>query len=107
MRAVVVPQSVNEPFIASNLILVVPWLSRLGWLSLDREVVSMALQVEVYLQALSLIKEHGANAPGYAAGKANEMLHAGNLYERRTWRRVSETIGELLTREAASRPHIH
>ncbi len=67
----------------------------------------MALQVEVYLQALSLIKEYGKHAPFYAACKADEMLDAGNLYERRTWRRVSETIEEMLAREAAIQPNIH
>ena len=67
----------------------------------------MAMQVEVYLQALSLIREHGENAPDYAASKADEMLNAGNLYERRTWRRVAETIEEMLAREAASSSSIH
>ena len=67
----------------------------------------MALQVEVYRQALSLVREYGEYAPFYAVCKADEMLDAGNLYERRTWRRIAETIEEILARAAAIRPYIH
>ena len=49
--------------------------------------------------ATRLIALHGAEARAYAAQKADEMLAAGKLYERRTWRRVQEEVERAMGRD--------
>jgi len=56
----------------------------------------MSLVVNVAEKAALLLKQHGPDAPKLAADRADEMLAAGNLYERRTWRRVHQALSILL-----------
>ena len=55
--------------------------------------------VQVQQIATRLIALHGPEARTFAAAKADEMLAAGNLYERRTWRRVQEEVERALGRD--------
>jgi hypothetical protein len=59
--------------------------------------VSNPLQIQHI--ATRLIALHGPEARTYAANKADEMLAAGKLYERRTWRRVQEEVERALGRD--------
>jgi len=59
----------------------------------------MSLVVNIAEKAVALIREYGPAARDHAAQKADDMLLAGNLYERRTWRRVQQAIGKLLAPE--------
>jgi hypothetical protein len=57
---------------------------------------------DAHLLALQLIAQHGVKAPTYAAGKAEEMLREGNIYERHTWRRVQNEIEAVLAQGGPS-----
>lgn len=57
---------------------------------------------DAHLLALQLIAQHGVKAPLYAAGKAEEMLREGKLYERHTWRRVQDEIETVLAQGGPS-----
>jgi hypothetical protein len=59
----------------------------------------MTMTANVQHLATQLIALHGLEAKAYAATKADEMLKAGNLYERRTWRRVEEAVDEVFARD--------
>lgn len=49
--------------------------------------------------AAQLIALYETDAKAYAAAKADEMLAAGKLYERRTWRRVQDEIDRAPARD--------
>ena len=59
----------------------------------------MSNPLQVHQIATRLIALHGPEARTFAANKADEMLAAGKLYERRTWRRVQEEIERALGRD--------
>ena len=52
----------------------------------------MSIQPNAHNIAAQLIALYDAQAKDYAAAKADEMLAAGRLYERHTWRRVQDEI---------------
>jgi hypothetical protein len=59
----------------------------------------MSNPLQIQHIATRLIALHGPEARTYAANKADEMLAAGKLYERRTWRRVQEEVERALGRD--------
>ena len=59
----------------------------------------MSNPLQIHQIATRLIALHGPAARSYAANKADEMLAAGKLYERRTWRRVQEEVERAMGRD--------
>jgi hypothetical protein len=55
--------------------------------------------LHIHQIATRLIALHGPEARAFAANKADEMLAAGKLYERRTWRRVQEEVERAMGRD--------
>ena len=55
--------------------------------------------LHIHQIATRLIALHGPEARAFAANKADQMLAAGKLYERRTWRRVQEEVERALGRD--------
>ncbi len=56
----------------------------------------MIPDLDIYRSAQVLVKRHGADAPIYAATRADAMLDKGDLDGYAVWRRVLRAVGELL-----------
>jgi hypothetical protein len=56
----------------------------------------MAAEVDIWRSAHALIKQHGADAPIYAAMKADKFLAAGDLDGSAVWKRIVQAINELM-----------
>ena len=50
---------------------------------------------DIQARALLCIKQHGASAAYFAAGRADELLDAGALTGTATWRRILAVIERL------------
>ncbi len=59
----------------------------------------MISDLDVYRSANLLVKQHGQDAPIYAAMKADAMLEKGDLDGAATWQRIVRATKELLSKE--------
>jgi hypothetical protein len=57
----------------------------------------MTPDIDIWLAANLLIREHGAEAETMAARRADEMLDRGDHDGQRVWMRIRRAIGELQT----------
>ena len=55
---------------------------------------AMTADLEIYLLADELIKQHGNDAPIHAAMRADELLDAGGLQG--VWKRILAAVDELM-----------
>lgn len=62
-------------------------------------------ELDVRRSAKLLIKRHGASAGYYSAGRADELLDAGDVEGAATWRRILKAVEELLALEPETKTH--
>ncbi len=55
----------------------------------------MPSEIDIYCSASLLIKQHGEDAPIFAAMQADKQAEAGDMEGRRVWLRVIKAIEEL------------
>ena len=60
----------------------------------------MIPDLDIYRSAQLLVKQHGEDAPIYAAMRADAMLEAGDLDGYAVWKRILRAVGELRVKEA-------
>ena len=58
---------------------------------------AMTADLEIYVLATDLIKQHGNDARIHAAMRADELLDAGDLDRQGVWKRILATVDELLS----------
>ena len=58
-----------------------------------------SLILGLFVLANLLVKQHGQDAPIYAAMKADAMLDKGDLDGYAAWKRIVKAVGELLSKE--------
>ena len=56
----------------------------------------MPSEIDIYRSANLLIKQHGEDAPIFAAMQADKRIEAGDLDGCAVWKRVIQAIKELL-----------
>ncbi len=59
----------------------------------------MLTDLDIYRTANVLVREHGQDAPIYAAIRADAMLDKGHLDGYAVWKRVLKAVGELLSKD--------
>ncbi len=59
-------------------------------------------EIDIYRSAALFIKQHGEDAPIFAAQQADACLEAGDLDGKATWMRVIGAIKELLNQQPPS-----
>ncbi len=57
---------------------------------------AMTADLEIYLLASELIKQHGNDASIHAAMRADELLDAGDLDRQGVWKRILAAVDELM-----------
>ena len=57
---------------------------------------AMTADLEIYLLAAELIKQHGNDAPIHAAMRADELLDADDLDRQGVWKRILAAVDELM-----------
>jgi hypothetical protein len=62
----------------------------------------MVSERDIMATALLCIKQHGASAAHFAAGRVDELLEQGALTGAATWRRIHAEIERLQTIEPKS-----
>ncbi len=55
----------------------------------------MIPDLDIYRSANVLVKQHGEDAPGHAAMRADAMLEAGDLDGYAVWKRILRAVEEL------------
>ena len=63
--------------------------------------------IDVFRSAAVLIKQHGDQAPGHAATKADDMLERGDAGGRAVWLRIAAAIEGLQRETPRTSGHRH
>ena len=67
----------------------------------------MTSDLDICRAAYLLIKQHGKNAPIYAAMRADELLEVGDLVGQAVWKRILAAVDELLSEERPEGARVH
>ncbi len=65
----------------------------------------MIPDLDIYLSANLLVKQHGEDAPIHAAMRADAMLEAGDLDGYAVWKRIMRAVEELRGTVPGARVH--
>ena len=64
-------------------------------------------KLDIYRAANELIKQHGEDAPIYAAMRADEMLEARDIDGQAVWKRILAAVDELQSKERPPAARVH
>ncbi len=67
----------------------------------------MTSDIDIYLSANELIKQHGEDAPIRAAMRADELMETGDMEGVAVWKRIVKAIEELLSEERPDDAEVH
>lgn len=68
---------------------------------------TMVPDLDIYRSAKRLIKQHGDEAPIFAAMRVDAMAEAGDEEGHQVWRRISKAIDELQAKEPPVGAAVH
>ena len=67
----------------------------------------MIPDIDIWRSSQVLVKQHGADAPIYAAMRADAMLDKGDLDGYAVWKRILRAVGELRRVEPDPGTRVH